>query len=340
MQETQKMISRFSLNTAKVLVLLLVVLCLLSCSVTDNHVVKYDSFPKQYLLSADSVPTQALYDNVFMTIVNGTVVVSSSKADTLMHFYSTPALDYLFGTGVRGHSSHEMQSLPTFCQSMNGDLYVRGFTPYSLRRFRISQDRLLEKGRYNLHFYESPNDMHLIHDSLFYYNDLTNMEVNSYNLNRGKMENRFQLSSMYDCGKDALIGIFCVNDSLAIYAFQYKKEILVLRTKDLSYVKTVTWDYDNQDDIIGTPQYLSAKLFYTAGMATRNYFYLLYRGSIPYDKKAQFSIDVYDRNAVPVCKYNLDRKIFKFVMDEKNGYIYGFGENGDYIYRYKVNPPH
>lgn len=139
------MISRFSLNTAKVLVLLLVVFCLLSCSVTDNHVVKYDSFPNQYLLTADSVPTQALYDNVFMTIVNGTVVVSSSKADTLMHFYSTPALDYLFGTGVRGHSSHEMQSLPTFCQSTNGDLYVRGFTPYSLRRFRISQDRLLER---------------------------------------------------------------------------------------------------------------------------------------------------------------------------------------------------
>ena len=47
--------------------MVVVVLLLSSCTSASMHgVVAYDSFPKEISLKADSVPTQKVYDNVFV----------------------------------------------------------------------------------------------------------------------------------------------------------------------------------------------------------------------------------------------------------------------------------
>lgn len=327
---------RTLINDIYIVIILNIFILILCWGCTSNdNIVKYEKFPTEYSLSADSVSTKKIYDNVFMNLTDSLLVVSSFKADTMMHFYSTPALRYKFSTGAKGHGSNEMQSFPTFCKTLTKNLYVRGYTENTIRKFHLLDTQILEDERYNISLTEVPNDMHVIHDSLLYYNDLTNMEIKSYNLRERKITHTFRLLNIYEENKDALIGYLCLNDTSAIYAFQYKREILVLRPRDLAYVKTVTWDYKNQHTILSNPK-RHPILYYTNGFVSPKYFYLLYRGSTPLNKDAHFSIEKYDNNMTPICKYNLDRKLFKFVVDEANSYIYGFGENDDYIYRYKL----
>lgn len=309
---------------------------MVSCNISDRNIVEYEKFPNEYSLLADSISTNAVYDNGFMNIVDSMLIISSNKADTMMHFYSTPTLDYKYGVGIKGHGPNEIQSFPTFCRSTTNYLYVRGYTTNTIRKFTCSDKNLIDKGCLKISLNEPPNDMHIINDTLLYYNDLTNMEVKSYNMQNGKIRNRLVLSDLYkpNC-KDVLMGLFCTNDSVAVYAFQYKREILVFKTNDLSYIKTIKWNYKNQDGLV-EKQFLRCKLFYTDGVATTNCIYLLYRGVTPNEKNPHFAIEVYDNKMNPICKYKLDRKVFKFAVDEKNGYIYAMGENNDYIYRYKM----
>lgn len=319
-------------------IFILVLLALFeSCTFTSTeNVVSYEEFPKEISLSADSVSMQKTYDNLFMNLSGGKLVVSSYKADTMMHFYSTPALDYLYSAGVKGHGKDEMQSFPTFCKSMKSDLYVRGFTSNSIRKFTVLDDKLVEKEKYELSLNDVPNDMYIQNDSLLYYNDLVHNEIKCYCINNNKTSHTFLLADLYDTppNNEVLSGTLCMNDRLAIYAFQYKREIVVAKSKDLSYIKTVRWKYENQDSEISR-QDGHPCLYYTDGYCTSDRYYLLYRGANSKQKNVRFAIEVYDKDFLPLCKYNLDRKIFNIVVDEANGYIYGLGESDDYIFRYK-----
>ena len=66
---------------------------------------------------------------------------------------------------------------------------------------------------------------------------------------------------------------------------------------------------------------------------------MLYRGYNPKDKALLSHIEVYDNYGNPIINYDLDKKVFSLSVDEKNGYFYGFGENSDYIYRFKYTIP-
>ncbi len=303
---------------------------------TENVVI-YERFPKELSLYADSMPTQKIYDNLFLTLSSGKLVVSSFKADTMMHFYSTPALNYLYSAGEKGHGKNEMQSFPTFCRSMNSELYVRGFTVNSIRKFSVLDNKLLEKSKYELFLTDVPNDMYIMNDTMLYYNDLTNNEIKCYNIRKREINDVFSLSSLYGDKRnhEFLLGTLCMNDSLGAYAFQYKHEIVLMKSKNLSYVKTVRWKYDNQgDEKVNHTSHPC--LYYTDGYATSNRFYLLCRGANSREKNACFDIEVYNHDFTPISRYKLDRRIFKFVVDEAHGYLYGFGKSDDYIYRYKL----
>lgn len=310
---------------------------LTSCNIGNKHVITYEDFPKKQVLSADSVPTKAIYDNVFMNLANGTLVISSFKADTMMHFYSTPSLEYEFGDGIKGHGHNEVQSFPSFCQSADKYLYVRGFTENTIKKFSLSNTGIKELKCYGIALDAVPNDMHIINDSLLYYNDLGNTEIKSYNLNNRRICHRYNLSDTYRAkDKDALVGSFCANNDIAIYAFQYKREIVVLRTDDLSYIKTIKWNGTEDNDKLGKQHTKGQKLFYTYAVASPKYFYLLYRGISPTDSESHYFIEKYDKEMNPVCKYNIGREIYKFAADETNGYIYAMGNSDEYIYKYKM----
>lgn len=315
-----------------------VVLLLSSCTSALMHdVVEYGSFPKEISLKADSVPTQKVYDNVFVALNEGKFIVSSFKADTMMHFYSLPDLKYDYSLGAKGHGNNELQSFPTFCRSMQSELYVRGYTDHTIKKMSLLNNKLVEKKQFELFLSDVPNDMYMMGDSLLYYNDLNHNQIKCYSI--AQKDDCMSCSLQDICGKvsnnEVLIGSLCMNDSLAAYAFQYRHEIVVLRSNDLLYNKTIRWDYENQDHIVAKRD-KPLCLYYTDGYVTSGGFYFLCRNGRSHDKNVSYCIEVYDKNLIPICKYVLDRKIYKFVIDEKNRFMYGFGLNDDYIYRFKI----
>ena len=307
-----------------------------SCS--NDNTELYGNFTKEYTLLGDSVSKQAqTYENYFIHLVDGNVILPSPKnrADTLLHIYSTPDLKLKIATGVLGHSKYEFQDNPCICNSSTGSLYIKGYTHNTLRKVEVTDSALLDLEHLKLFTQCAPNNMHMIGDSMLYYLNISKKKIISFNVNRQTNVNEFDIQNLYGSKGQPLIGTLCVNNHLAIYAMQYKREIVVLRTEDLSYVKTIKREYENQDKEIESGA-KDCTFYYTGGFASEDKFYLLYIGIKNGSSYKESNIEVYDKDMNPVCIYHLHPVLYSFAVDEKNGYIYGLGNNTDYIYRFKL----
>lgn len=320
-------------NIAQLPIILMALLFTVSCTQSEQPGV----FPKEYTLQGDSVSTQAtIYVSYYLGFEDGNVILPSPKnrADTLLHFYSTPDLKLRLSTGVVGHSKMEFQDSPYICHSPSGGLYIKGYTPWSIRKVQIKDDKLVDLGHFTLETPGAPNNMHIIDDSLFFYTLFSKNLICSYNFKQQKAAHEFNLHDLYNCRDRLLMGSLSVNNHLAVYAMQYKREIVVLNAKDLSYIKTIKREYENQDkEVENNAQDFT--IYYTGGFSTQDKFYLMYRGFKINSSDIKCDIEVYDNNMNPLCVYHLNPDPGDFVVDEKNGYIYGY-TNPDYIYRYKL----
>lgn len=319
------------------------ILLMFSCNHVNKEIRELVKFPNTLTLNADSVSTQTIYDNVYLTTFNNYFVVSSFQADTMLHFYSTPDLKYLFGGAIKGHSSDEFESYPTFCESGGKHMYVRGHNPNVIRKYSICNNQLQNEKEYKILLKTVPNDMHLLFDSLLYYMDFSDHSIRVYNL--GGMSELLSTPIRDDLCRDNKnidieMGCFAANSTTAMYAYQYKKEIEVYDTKTLLPRLCIKWDYKDQTLLVNTDRVDDIILHYTDNVATDNHFYLLYRGYTPRDKTFSSHIEVYDNYGNPIIHYHLNKKVFSLAVDEKNGYFYGFGNNSDYIYRFKYTLPY
>ena len=177
--------------------------------------------------------------------------------------------------------------------------------------------------------------MTLIDDTLLYYSAISRKSIRCYDSKLQTDVKEFALKDLYGTEGQELMGILCVNKHFAVYAMQYKKEIVVLRTSDLTHVKTLRGEYANQDEAV-EKRAKDLTLYYTGSYATADRFYLLYCGFAIGSSDTNSTIEVYDQEMNPVCQYHLHPSVNRFVVDEANGYIYGQGQNPDYIYRFKL----
>ena len=157
-----------------------VTLLMCSCDSFNKEIREFEKFPNNLTLIADSVSTQSLYDNVYLTSYDKYFIVSSFQADTMLHFYSTPDLKYLFGGAIKGHSSEEFESYPTFCESGGKCLYVRGHNPNIIRKYNIFNNQLQYDKEYKILLKSIPNDMHLLFDSFLSYQEKSEESGNKY----------------------------------------------------------------------------------------------------------------------------------------------------------------
>lgn len=319
-----------------------VILFLSACDIDKDKIHSYNEWPEEKPLNADSVPVQVPYDYVYITTYDDYLIVSSFQADTMLHVYSTPKLNYLFGGAVKGHSVTEFSSYPTFCESNGSKLFIRGHTPYIMRDYGIDETGFYLKNEYKLRLNSTPNNMHIVHDSLLYYMDFDEHSIKKYNVKKQKellskhiSSNLPKTSSVIDVDK----GCFATNNTTAMYAYQYKKEIEVFNTNDISKRFRIKWEHENQSELINSNNVDDVIIHYTGNIATKRFFYMLHRGFKPHDRTRLSHIEVYDNSGVPLIKFNLDKKLFSFAVDEKNGFFYGFGPNDEFIYRFKYDIP-
>lgn len=307
-------------------------IALYSCTEKNNY---QNDFLHIYDIHADSISTKTIYDHVYTTVVDSMYVVSSFQADPMLHFYSIPDLKYKFSFGTKGRAENEIQSFPNFCHALNGMLWIRGFTTNTLRRLTVQNYNATVGEKIILDLENIPNNMHLIRDSLLYYNDKDKYQINVYDTRKRKIINKVALSRNSKNDRNTT-GNLCVNDTLVAYAYQYKHEIAFYRSSDMSPLRTVAWEYKNQDNLVRQGNSESTRLFYTGSVSTPSCMYFLCRDAIPHDSNARYYVESYNNACEPMYKYVLDKQIFSIAVDEKNGYIYGFGENDEYIYRFKL----
>lgn len=196
---------------------------LFSCN-KDKKIINHGLFSAKYDLISDSVPTMAIFDCIYKTLCQDYMVISSYNAKKMLHFYSTPDLTYQFSLGERGRGANEFQTFPTFCRNSSGELFVRGYTPYLIKQLRVEKDTVIVKNEYKLKIAETPNQMHILYDSLLYYMDYSSRSIKVYNLNLQKNILEKNISSNkngFSTSLDIDNGSFIGNSKTSVYAYQY-----------------------------------------------------------------------------------------------------------------------
>lgn len=312
-----------------------ILICLLFVSCIDKKSEEhFEQFKLIYKIEADSVKKCIPFDDIYTITYRNYFIVSSTQADFMLHFYSLPTMKYVFSCVRKGHGPNETSTHFMFCNSSNKSLILKGFGYNTLTDASIISDSLCVNKNIALKTSDVLNQIHLVKDSLLYYNDIETGSLKKYNILTNNLSSYIKYhneSDYIESSFDICMGNFTTNAKIAIYAYQYQKVIDVYNAEDLSFRKRIKWDFDDQKSNLNSQNADKIVYYYTGAIATDKYFYLL-------NQESDCSIiEVYDSLFNPVCCFVLDKMIYKFSISEKFKKIIGFGDNEDYIYVFDYN---
>jgi hypothetical protein len=325
------------MNYKSLFILLIVVWELYSCSRTrvDGMV-----FHESKGLYAEKIPVKEVFSPDFVTKTGNHFIISSSKSDTTLFLYEIPSLTFKNATGKKGGGPDEIETFPMFCHTSDNEyLYVRGYSPQSIRKILIQpQGNFVFVDEYILDGYDGYNYMNLIKDSLFIYYDSNQLAIKKYDLKNKILLEKIELEkednhqeSYYYSNR----GFIAANDSFVIYPYMYKKQIDIYTVDNLKLIKRIgdgkqypkVEVYDDENIIY---HYLNI-------YAGKKYFYVIYVGHKVDNYFFNRTMEVYDYEGNQIIKYTFDIVPFQFVVDEENGYIYGCNSHyEDFLLRYKL----
>ena len=308
---------------------------IISCNKTESIV-----FKESKHLYTDTIPFNAIFHPTFITLTDSILVFSSYNTDPLLHFYKTPHLKYMYGTGRKGQNFDEFQAFPMICQnSRSNKLHIWGYTPIKINEFIFTNDSFKLSKSHILDKYNTFNQLHIVRDSLFIYNSVpTELSIKKYNLKLKKETGsiNFDLDSNNQPFYSSNYGLVSANDSFIVYAYTYKKQIDIYNISTLELNKRIIDKYNFKNPIINDNE--NNTEHYINIISGKKYFYALHRGKS--SKNTTFNtdiIEVFDYNGNPILKYSFDISPQIFIVDEENRYMYGYNNKyEDYILRYKL----
>jgi len=293
----------------------------------------------------DTIQMQHLFVPAFMTIIDNILIISSSDSDSsgnMLHLYKLPDVEYLYSASGKGRGPNEFYSFPMIVQTTHLDrLYLWGYTPLTIKEWSIKNDSLSLINTYILGKYENFNQLHIAQDSLFIYSAIPgDFSIKKYNINENKETGKisFKIDEHHQPYYSSNYGLVAANESVIVYAYRYKKQFDIYDILSLKLKKRITGNYDdkpiNMDDFNSNVQY------YTNIVAGEKYFYALYRGRPGKERTVNSdSIEVFDYDGNPICKYTFDICPQYFTIDESNNMLYGFSANfEDYILKCSLYP--
>jgi len=315
-----------------------IALILTSCSHSVER--KKSEFIETKPLKAEMVSLHEIISPDFMTLKGNNLIISSSRSKPTMLFaYSTPSLEFKADFGTKGQGPEEIKLFPMFCESpASSDLHVWGYSPVTIKRISISENGKIEyKGDIILKSYETFNDMSIIGDSTFVFYLPDKLTVKKVDLIKNN-ESTITLSK--DDHREGFFysnrGNIVTSESMLVYSYLFKKQIDIY---DLLTLKLKTTISDGKKYPKPIPiDFESLTFHYVRIYAGEKYFYALYNGikKTTSVEPSRF-LEVFDYEGNPIVKYSFDIPPFLFVVDEKNGKIYGFNENyEDYLLRYSL----
>lgn len=310
--------------------------CLFFCSCLDSHV-KVTVFPETKQLLAEKVFVEEIFAADFVEKTRNHFIISSSKTDTTLFLYETPALKFKSSTGLRGGGPDEFKMFPMFCHTLDEEyLYIRGYEPYSIRKIKLQEDGSFSfVGEYHLDGGEY-NFMNIIKDSLLVYYEGNHLTVTKYDLkNKVKLD---EIKKKTDDHNESYYysnrGLISANDSFVVYPYLYKKQIDIYRVDDFELVKRISDGNKYSKPSIRDAENITYHYFNV--YAGSKYFYALYVGHKVGENFSDRTLEVYDYDGNPIVEYTFDIIPHYFAVDEENGYIYATNSDyEDYLLRYK-----
>ena len=327
----------FEFAKAMILYLFTLVLLFLSSACSHkNFEQEIEVFPKEKLLSAHKIWMDDVLSPDFMLLKDSNLLISNASNEHMLYQYNVPSFDLIEKSGYKGLGKNEFQIFPMFCHSMSDDVYIWGYTPYTIKKFTFENDRKLTfSGKnYKLKHYDSFNQMHIVKDSFLIYNAIpselaikkinliTNQECGRIAFKTDRHGNSFFYQNR---------GIVAANDSIIIYAYLYKKQIDLYRVDDLTLYKRlvgegkariVIGDFDNNTN------------YYVALIAGKQYFYALCEG----ENNQVSRLEVFDYEGHSIIEYAFDIVPYLFEIDEEKGILYGYNSDyEDYFLKYDLH---
>ena len=319
----------------KVLTFSFFFILLLSCNgVEQEYETLYPVFSKNRTIVRDSYAEKKIEQVMrpdFISRIGNKILVLSSAADTIVHVYGLD-MSYIGKWGPKGSGPDEISNFAMFCKgdSEEGDLYLWGFSPVGIRKFRGNGDTsFVKSGDIGLPYYDTFNYMSLSGDSAFYYFDIDKLLIKKINLNSLKEED-IELEADSDNRSSAYYtnrGTMDTNADYLVYAYMYKNQIdiydkigLQLKTKLITEGKGA--DMERYD----------LRRYYVNVVVTDKYIY-----AYKLDEQKRHLLEIYDLEGNAVLKNILEKPVPLYAVDESNKSIIGFNyddEDFSFLYRF------
>jgi hypothetical protein len=326
--------------------LYLLFLSLFSCQDNGKMLDKGIQFPitktlyisEKYNLESDNI----LINPAFLELKNNFLVIASFYTDTAIFVYSTPNLKLVNSFGRRGNGPDDFL-FPSFCKTNTASLYLKGYSnPMSIKKVSVNNSgEFLQEDEYKLEDYTLYNDLHLFEDSILLYKDLETNSLMKIELNGNKEISslEFKYDENYPHPYSFNDGILASNGTFCVYVYTNKREIDIYDS-DLKLHKKLQWNYNKSGLIVDDSQ--NSISYYLNVYAGKNRFYALYTGSSYNQKKKApekgYFLDVFDYEGNPIIRYEFDKVVLTYVVDEENNLLYGFDHREDgYIYKLQLD---
>lgn len=309
-------------------VIIAIVFFAFSCIKKDGEI----KFEKEFTLQAQKKQISQIISPGYITVCGDYFLITNLiSSDTLVEFYKTPELVYSGGFGKKGNGPDEFVGFPMFCNSVNNYLYLRGYTPLTIKKILFhGYDSMVVLKQFKLQQYENINQPNIFKDSILIFNAFPNrLSIKKYDIKNNKLLGKIDLkveSNEKDLFYADNRGVVASNGSVIIYAYTFKKQIDIYDFESLNLKFSIKDRYKKSDPQVPVSFNEDYNTYhYMDVVAGEKFFYALYQGTTNKDCKTSTPvIEVYDYSGNPVAKLRFDIAPNPFVIDEKNSCIYGY----------------
>lgn len=341
---------------------------LISCSNKSNNKITTNSFKKTINLEKGEPIFTKEYTAKNFWLADSLLIIQTNQDSSLFKVFSTTDLKFINTFGTKGEGPKDFlypyTSNQVIKDSLGIKLWVNDLFKYKLSLINITES--IKKGNTVIDTsfkinpkYDFTHDLIHFNDETFFGNHGPNaierFRITKYNIQKDQKTHANLLPEIENTDllrRSAMYSLYF--DYLAIKPDKTKLVSAMLRFNridfydiDLNIINEVI-DKDEHEvtdvqDILhkNGKQLMDLKMYYSSIFTTNNYVYGLHRKGQPAVENGEKNIDidirVFDWNGNPEYLLKVPNDLTNFVVDEKNGWIYGIDSYNEKIYRYKIN---
>lgn len=304
---------------------------------TNNSITKTSNCKK---LIAKEIYTEEIFDVIDISICNQDLIISGFKSKNLIHVYHLPDFKLKNKFGEKGESPLDL-NVCFLSKSSSNKVFIGGFnggkTFYKYNELNGYID--IEKPINILNVGEPMNDIFSTEEK-FIYNSIFDLKINEYNFHDKEVKTIYELDK--DDHKESFFysnkGKMASNDSVMVYTYFYKDQIDFIDSNG-KIKKSIIGKIRNP--VITMGDFEANTVTYINAYATKNNFYILYRGKTHKEFiKAPYEdvLIVFNNKGDVINKYSFDIPPIIFAVDEENNTLYGYnGMYKDVILKYSLD---